>query len=141
MDIYQQNKNFNILCIKGYITDEKLNQDEVFLVHSTNDIGCKNYGISSDLVEKYPYCDIAGFRYTDIDLRCVAREQDRSEEGTCYINSPPLYGKGPKIATLITQYGLGNPYEENKLAQKIVRNCEQESFVHHLRMDTIDNRL
>ena len=37
--------------------------------------------------------------------------------------------------------GLGNPYEENKLAQKIVRNCEQESSAHHLCMDTIEDRL
>ena len=110
-------------------------------MHSTNAIGCKNYEISSDLVKKYPYCDIAGFRYTDTDLRYIARKQERSEEGTCYIHSPPLYSKGHKIATLITQYGLGNPYEKNKLAQKIVGNCEQESFAHHLRMDTIENRL
>ena len=97
-------------------------------MHNTNAIGCKNYGISSDLVKKYPYSQIAGLRYTDADLRYIAREQDRSEEGTCYIHSPPLYSKGSKIATLITQHGLGNPYEENKLSQKIVRNCEQESF-------------
>ena len=30
---------------------------------------------------------------------------------------------------------------ENKLSQKIVRSCEEESLTHHLRMDTIDNRL
>ena len=142
MDIYQQQGNcLNIHRMNGYISDEKLNQDEVLLVHSTNAIGCKNYGMFSDLVEKYPYCDITGFRYTDIDLRYVAREQDRSEEGTCHIHSPPLYGKSPKIATLITQYGLGNPYEENKLSKETVRYCEQESFAPHLRMDTIENRL
>ena len=49
--------------------------------------------------------------------------------------------KGPKIATLVTQFGLGKPYEENGLAQKIVRNCGQESFVRRLRQDTSDNRL
>ena len=110
-------------------------------MHNTNAIRCKNYGISSHLAKKYPYSDIAGLRYSDTDLRYIAREQDKSEEGTCYIHSLPLYSKGPKIATLITQYGLGNPYEENKLVQKIVRNCEQESFAHHLHMDTIENRL
>ena len=131
----------DIFCINGYITDDKLNQDDVLLVHSTNAIGCKIYGISSDLVKKYPFCDIAGLRYPDMDLKYVAREQDRSEEGACYTHVPALYGKGPKIATLITQYGFGNPYEENKLSQKIVRSCEEESFTRHLRMDTIDNRL
>ena len=57
------------------------------------------------------------------------------------VHSAPLYMKGPKIATLFTQFGLGKPYEENGLAQKIVRNCGQESFVKRLRQDTSDNRL
>ena len=132
MDIHQQqNHNHNIHLINGYISDENLNQDEVLLVHSINAVRCKNYGLIADLVEKYPYCDIAGFCYMDVDVRYVAMEQDRSEEGTYYINSPPLYRKGPKIATLVTQYGLGKPYKKNKLSQKIVRNCAQESFTHH----------
>ena len=58
----------DIFCINGYIMDDKLNQDDVLLVHSTNAIGCKIYVISSDLVEKYPYCDIAGLRYSDMVL-------------------------------------------------------------------------
>ena len=77
----------------------------------------------------------------DTDLKYIAREQDRSEEGTCHIHSPPLYSKGPKIGTLITQYGLGSPYEENKITQKIIRKCEDTSLIHHPRMDTIENRI
>ena len=57
------------------------------------------------------------------------------------VRSAPLYIKGPKIASLVTQFGLGRPYEENRLAQKIVRNCGQESFVKRLRQDTSENRL
>ena len=57
------------------------------------------------------------------------------------IHPTPLYINGPKIASLVTQFGLGRPYEENRLAQKIVRNCRQESFAKHLRQDTSDNRL
>ena len=111
------------------------------LVRSIDSVSCKNYGLTADLVEKYPYCDLAGLRYCDSDLKCIARESDRSPEGLCLIRTAPLYLKGPKIATLVTQYGLGKPYEENRLAQKIVRNCGQESFVRHLRQDTSDNRL
>ena len=59
----------------------------------------------------------------------------------CLVRSAPLYINGPKIATLVTQFGLGKPYEENGLAQKIVRNCGQESFVRRLRHDISDNRL
>ena len=105
-----------------YLSDEKLNQEEVLLVHAINSVGCKNYGLTADLVEKYPYSETAGARYCDSDLKCIAREKDRSPEGLCLVRSAPLYMKGPKIATLVTQFGLGKPYEENGLAQKIVRN-------------------
>ena len=63
----ETNRRVNISCINRYITDDKLNQDEILLVHTSNSIGCKYYGNSSKLVEKYPYCDIAG-------LRCVRGE-------------------------------------------------------------------
>ena len=131
----------NLMLINAYLSDEKLNQEEVLLVHAINSVGCKNYGLTADLVEKYPYSETAGARYCDSDLKCIAREKDRSPEGLCLVRSAPLYMKGPKIATLVTQFGLGKPYEENGLAQKIVRNCGQESFVRRLRQDTSDNRL
>ena len=64
----ETNRRVNISCINRYITDDKLNQGEILLVHSSNTIGCKNYANSSKLVEKYPYCDIAGLRCMDTDL-------------------------------------------------------------------------
>ena len=134
-------KKTNIRLINAHISDEQLNQEEVLLVQAVNSVSCKNYGLTADLVEKYPYCDLAGLRYCDTSLKCIAREIDRSPEGLCLIRSAPLYLKGPKIATLVTQYGLGNPYEENGLAQKIVRNCGQQSFARHHHQDTSDNRL
>ena len=129
------------MLINGYVSDEKLNQEEVLLVHAINSVGCKNYGLTADIVDKYPYAETAGRRYCDSDLKCIAREEDRTPEGSCLIRPAPLYIKGPKIASLVTQFGLGRPYEENRLAQKIVRNCGQESFAKHLRHDTSDNRL
>ena len=131
----------NLMLINAYLSDEKLNQEEVLLVHAINSVECKNYGLTVDLVEKYPYSETAGARYCDSDLKCIAREKERSPEGLCLVRSAPLYMKEPKIATLVTQFGLGKPYEENGLAQKIVRNCGQESFVKCLRQDTSDNRL
>ena len=129
------------MLINGYVSDEKLNQEEVLLVHAINSVGCKNYGLTADIVDKYPYAETAGRRYCDSDLKCIAREEDRTPEGSCLIRPAPLYIKGPKIASLVTQFGLGRPYEENRLTQKIVRNCGQESFAKHLRHDTSDNRL
>ena len=109
----------NLMLINAYLSDEKLNQEEVILVHAINSVGCKNYGI----VEKYPYSETAGARYCDSDLKCIAKEKDRTPESLCLVRSAPSYIKGPKIAILVTQFGLGKPYEENGLAQKIVRNC------------------
>ena len=129
------------MLINAHISDEKLNQEEVMLVYAVNSVGCKNYGLNADLVEKYPYCDFAGRRYCDSDLKCVAQECDRTPEGLCFVRTPPLYIKGPKIAVLVTQFGIGKPYEENNLARKIVVNCTQETFVRHLRRDSSDNRL
>ena len=85
--------------INAYISDEKLNQ-EVLLVHSINTAGCKNYGMSADLVDKYLWRDIDRLWYTDTDLKCITREGDRSEEGTCHIHTPPLYHKGLKMLFL-----------------------------------------
>ena len=110
-------------------------------MHSINSVGCKNYGLAADLVDKYPYAETAGGRYCDSNLKCIAREEDRTPEGSCLIRPAPLYIKGPKIASLVTQFDLGRPYEENRLAQKIVRNCGQESFAKRLRHDTSENRL
>ena len=129
------------MLINGYVSDDKLNQEEVLLVHAINSAGCKTYGLAANLVDKYPYSVTAGSRYCDSNLKCIAREKDRSPEGSCLIRSAPLYMKGPKIASLVTQFGLDRPYEENRLAQKIVRNCGEESFIKHLRHDTSENRL
>ena len=87
-------KKANIRLINAHISDKKLNQ-EGLLVHAINSVSCKNYGLTADLVEKYPYCDLAGLRYCDTDLKCIAREIDRSPEGLCLIRSAPLYLKGP----------------------------------------------
>ena len=134
-------KKSNLMLINGYVSNDKLNQEEVLIVHSINSVGCKNYGLAADLVDKYPYAETAGGRYCDSNLKCIAREEDRTPEGSCLIRPAPLYIKGPKIASLVTQFGLGRPYEENRLAQKIVRNCGQESFAKCLRNDTSENRL
>ena len=104
-------------------------------MHAINSVGCKNYGLTADLVEKYPYSDLAGRRYCDSDLKCIAREKDRSLEGLCIVRSAPLYIKGPKIATLVTQYGLGKPYEENGLAQRIVKIVDKNLL--HVTYDMI----
>ena len=104
-------------------------------------VRCKNYGTNADLVHKYPYCDVLGMREVDPTLKCIAKECDRSVEWSCIEHISPLYTTGPKIASLVTQYGLGKPYDENVFARRIVKICIQESIVFHLYHDSGDNRL
>ena len=70
------------MLINAYVSDNKLNQEEVLLVHAINSVGCKNYGLAADLVDKYPYSETAGGRYCDSNLKCIAREEDRTPEGS-----------------------------------------------------------
>ena len=129
-----------IKLIDANISDEKLNQEKHLLTIAINSIGCKNYGMNNDIVHKYPYCNIVGQRYSNLDLKCIAKEQDRSREGCYIVSPPPLYKKGPLMASIVSQYGLGKPFDQNKVSQKIVKNCTQESFRQYLRQDTMDNR-
>ena len=110
-------------------------------MYTHNAIGCKNFGVAKDIIEKYSYSDIAGLRNTDPIVKYIAFEDYRGQEGTCLIKSPPLYMKGPKIATMISQYGLSKSIENNPISQKIVKRCKQQSYVRHLRADTQDNHL
>ena len=114
-----------IKLIDTNMSDEKLNQEEHLLTIAINSIGCKNYVMNNDIVHKYSYCDILGHRYNDLDLKYIAKEEDRSCEGSCIVSPPPLYRKGPLIASLVSQYGLGKPFDQNKLSQKIVKRCTQ----------------
>ena len=129
----------NLSLINANINDEKLNREEILIVRSINAIGCNNYGMNADLVHKYPYCDVLGMREIDPALKCIAKECDRSVEGSCIVHIPPLYTTGPKIASLVTQHGLGKPYDENVFARRIVKICTQESIVSHLYRDSGDN--
>ena len=58
-------KKSNLMLVNGYVSDDKLNQEEVLLVQAINSVGCKNYGLAADLVDKYPYSETAGGRYCD----------------------------------------------------------------------------
>ena len=135
------NGDLSFKLINQHITSDKFVQDEVLLIHTISAVGCKNYGLTSDIVDKYKYAEVAGFRYTDPDIRSISCERDRGEEGSCIINKPPMYEKGPTVATLVSQYGIGKPLEENKIANKVLKTCHQESFTNRLRRDTLDQRV
>ena len=45
------------------------------------------------------------------------------------------------IYMLTSSVWIRKPYEENNIAQKIVKNSTQESFASHLHCNSVDNRL
>ena len=118
------------------LTHEIFNNDDCCIVLNQNSLTYRNFGRCDYVVEKYPYGDVAGLRKPDKHMKMYARCEDRSIEGDCIINSPPHYVNGPTIATLITQFGIGRPFEHNNIAQKIVKNNRNKDLVTHLKKDS-----
>ena len=125
----------------GNISDDDFNRSEYCLTISQNSISLKNFGATEDIVRKYNYADVAGLRYSCPELQYFSRLEDRCREGSVHINSPPLYTDGPVIATVISQYGIGRPIEENVIGKKLLKRCHDYSVVAHLEEDTIENRI
>ena len=124
----------------AYLTNEVFNDDDTCIVLNQNSVSYRNFGRCSNAVDKYPYGDVAGLRKPDQHIKIYAQYEDRGIEGECIIKSPPLYVKGPTIATLITQYGIGRAFENNNIAQKIVNNSRNKDIATHLSRDSDERR-
>ena len=125
------------------ISDEVFNKDNICLVVNQNSISLKNFGRCSTLAEKYTYGDVAGTRKSCPHRRFCCREEDQSQEGDVHLKSPPLYTEGPAIATLITQFGIGGPIEENDVGKNIMKRNKttDKKFNSRLAADTLKNRV
>ena len=128
--------------IHGRISDDIFDKEHVCIVNSNNSIGCKNFGITRDIVQKYPYADIAGLRFPQPGWGSIAALEDRSPEGNVYINQPPIYRQGSAtVATIITQYGIGACVEENMYAKEIIERSGDMLYTSRLKCDTLQNRI
>ena len=128
--------------VYSYLSDPVLRQKHLCLVTAANAISCKNFGCNKDIVQNYPYADVAGRRYTKpgCSYSCV---KDRGVVGSAILNLPPNeeYSNLPLIATLITQYGIGKSIETNEYAKKSVQYSLDIEHVNSLRNDTEEQRL
>ena len=122
------------------LTNEVFNVENTCIVLNQNSLSYKNFGRCYDIVEKYPYGDVAGLRTPDKFMKSYARYEDFGQEGECVIKSPPHYAEAPTIATLITQFGIGRPIEDNNIAKKIVKNHRNQDLVNRLSRDTCERR-
>ena len=123
------------------ITDEVFNNPKTCLLVNQNSISYRNFGRCASIVEKYFYADVAGLRQPCPHLKYCCTPEFRDIEGNVVIKSPPLYRNGPVVATLITQYGIGSPLEDNKIAKDIIENAPDTAIRTRLKEDTEKNRV
>ena len=84
---------------------------------------------------------MAGLRNPDRYIKVYAQYLDRDQEGECIFSTPPHYVQGPTVCTLITQYGIGRPVEENNIAKKIIENSRSKQLVERLSEDSLERRI
>ena len=105
------------------------------IVASTNAITCKNFGFIKNVVKAYPYGNVAELRYINDEIGS-AEASSRGKEGSIEIGCAHEEINTPKIATLITQYGIGLPFYQNNVAQTTFRCTFDQEHAKRLRNDT-----
>ena len=123
------------------VCDEVPNSSSTCIVLNTNSVSYKNYGRVSSIVEKYPYADVAGLRQPSEKIHFYARKEDRHNEGEAVVCTPPIYSEGPVVVTLISQYGIGRPVDENRIAKKMIEKCPEVEVRLKLKADTEKKRI
>ena len=123
------------------ITNSMFDKPDVCLVISQNSVSCRNFGCVEGIVEKYPYSDVAGLRQAKPIMPSYSIANHRDGEGYVHLKKPKIYGDGPVVSTLITQYGIGRPVEDNNIAQKIIKSCPDAAITSHLKKDSMENRV
>ena len=123
------------------INDDVFNKSEVCLTISQNSVSYRNFGCTGDIVQKYAYADVAGLREADPNLKSFAKLKCRDPEGSAKLKTAAIATDGPTVGTIITQYGIGRPIEENNISRKIVQYCTDTTITSHLAADTQENRI
>jgi len=121
----------------GEITSDKYSSDTVAICHIVNASGCKNFGLSLKLAEKYPYADIYGSREPLYNLN-RARVSSRDEVGRVRIFKED---KKPYIICLVAHYAPGNPTDEDENKIQSLKTSSDKHYVHYLKEDTLPCRI
>ena len=124
------------LLIGSYVSDPLFNREDTCIVCNQNSLSLHNYGRCLDISNRYPYGNVVSKRRQDRTWRFYACPEDRDEEGSCIMKSPPHYIQGPTISTLITQFGIGLPVEDNPVTKKVIKRCTNGELVNKLTLDT-----
>lgn len=138
--VKQEGELYSLKLLKDRIVSPIYESRSICIVNSTNAITCKDFGFNKILTTTYPYCHVAGLRYSD-DKTGTALKESRGREGSLEFNFLRKEFNSPYIATLITQYGIGLPFEENEIAQKCFRYTMDSDHARRLRCDTSNDRI
>ena len=136
----QRSSTTPLQFITGDICSHAFRHSFICIVTCTNAITCKNFGLAKYISDTYPYVNVASLRYSN--GRGIAQRSDRGVEGSIIIEGPADYQINlPSIATLITQYGIGKPFEVNEVSAKVARFTKDTDHACRLQLDTTLNRV
>ena len=121
----------------GEITNDIFCADDVAICHIVNAVGCKSYGLSASLAEKYPYADIYGGRQPLYTLN-RARVSSRDQVGTVRIFKK---SKFPFIVCLVAHYAPGNPTDSDEIKKQSLNSSTDKNYVVGLTRDKLTDRL
>ena len=125
--------------IPGEITSETFCADDVAICHIVNAVGCKNYGLSASIAEKYSYADIYGSRQPLYNLN-RARLSSRDQLGRVRIFKK--IGQ-PYIICMVAHFAPGNPtdLDESKTKKETMCTSTDKNYVAGLTHDKLSDRM
>ena len=119
----------------GEIT--QINQEDAAILHIVNAVGCKNFGLSASIAEKYPYADIYGSRRPLYTLN-RARVSSRDEVGTIRIFKK---SECPFIICCVAHYAPGNPTDSDEIKKQSLNTSTDKNYAAGLAQDTLCDRI
>ena len=115
-----------IKWLQGDILDNQFSSIDTALLHIVNCIGVKPHGLSADLAQHYPYCNVYAKRkpigkLNRADRRC------RPFPGTIGVSSPPDDDENlPFIVSLVGQFYMGKEKGKNIMTKKLLRQLLED---------------
>ena len=114
-----------------------LRGSNIAILHIVNAVATKNYGLSANLAQAFPYSDIYGDRVPLYTLN-RARVGSRDTVGDIKIYQD---GGNPFIIALISHYAPGDPTDSDPIKQANIKTTTDGHYSAGLKEDTLNNRV
>ena len=128
--------------LKLYIGDaleRVFHAKNVCIIVNGHSSGIEPYGMAGRVYNIHPFGDVITTRRRLFNLERAIKE-DRPPTGSVFLRRPYSFPEHtcPSIATCITQFGYGRPYDERD-AKKIL--SKDQHFVQNLEKDVVQKRI